>query len=183
MCIRDRLALFHLTEQDNELRAIARAGQGGGFIGWGMSAPIYALFGEVFAIFFYGVILAMCMAMVVGIRRKHIRQAFTSVENFLYRTGEAWASIPMDKPQKKVAKPVISPSKPAPLPDVEKMDMGDSHKQRVTIMRIRPDFTVLPPSQRPTLDAPPPKPKPKPFLTPTTELEADLARLERILTQ
>jgi len=177
------LALFHLTEQDNELRAIARAGQGGGFIGWGMSAPIYALFGEVFAIFFYGVILAMCMAMVVGIRRKHIRQAFTSVENFLYRTGEAWASIPMDKPQKKVAKPVISPSKPAPLPDVEKMDMGDSHKQRVTIMRIRPDFTVLPPSQRPTLDAPPPKPKPKPFLTPTTELEADLARLERILTQ
>lgn len=174
------LALFHLTEQDNELRAIARAGQGGGFIGWGMSAPIYGLFGEAVAIFFYGVILVICISMVVGIRRKHIRGALKAVENFLYMQGEGWASIQIETPKpKKATSPTLS--KPAPLPDVEKMDMSEAHKQRVTVMRIRPDFSAIPPSQRPSAE--PPKPKPKPFLTPTEQLEVDLARLERILSQ
>jgi len=176
------LALFHLTESDNELRALARAGQGGGFIGWGMSAPIYALFGEAFAVFFYGVIFAVCIGMVAGVRRKHIRDGLKAIENVLYQQGEKWASIPIEKAQKKKA--VATPtSTPAPLPDVEKMDVIDTHKQRATIIRIRPDFSALPPSQRPSADVPPPKPKPKPFLTPTEQLEADLVRLERILTQ
>lgn len=172
------LALFHLTEHDNELRAIARAGQGGGFIGWGMSVPIYALFGEVFAIFFYAIIFIICISIVLGIRKKHIRQVLKNIEDALYTRGEKWASIPVESPQSQKLLPATPPK---PLPDVEKMTVTEVHKQRMTVMRIKPDLSALPPSQRPSAE--PPKPKPKPFLTPTEQLEIDLARLERILSQ
>src|SRR5690606_19747355 len=43
------LALLHLLSGDNELRALARAGQGGGLVGWGLSALVSGLFGTIVA--------------------------------------------------------------------------------------------------------------------------------------
>jgi S-DNA-T family DNA segregation ATPase FtsK/SpoIIIE len=53
------LALLHLGTGDTEWRAVARAGQGGGIIGWGLSLLIGGPAGSTFAIFIYGLLLVM----------------------------------------------------------------------------------------------------------------------------
>ena len=66
------LAVFHLNHGDIELRAMARAGQGGGLIGWGLSFPFYWLLGRALALTLFGIIIAVCIVAAVGLQRRHI---------------------------------------------------------------------------------------------------------------
>lgn len=66
------LALLHLSNSDVELRALARAGQGGGLIGWGISYPFYWVMGRQPAIAFFALMIVISVVVFIGLRRRHI---------------------------------------------------------------------------------------------------------------
>ncbi len=66
------LAILHLSNSDAELRALARAGQGGGLIGWGISYPIYWVMGRQTALAFFALIIVISLVIAIGLRRRHI---------------------------------------------------------------------------------------------------------------
>lgn len=66
------LAMLHLGNSDSELRALARAGQGGGLIGWGLSYPLFWLMGRSTALAFFALLICVCAVVSVGLRRRHL---------------------------------------------------------------------------------------------------------------
>src|SRR5579859_5773936 len=69
------VALLHLFAHDPEPRALARAGGGGGFIGWALSELIRVPFGVAFATLFYAFILIVAVAITIGVQRGHLRSS------------------------------------------------------------------------------------------------------------
>ncbi|MHB8628985.1 MAG: DNA translocase FtsK [Aggregatilineales bacterium] len=68
------LALLHLLAHDPEPRALARAGGGGGYVGWALSELLLGPFGSGLAILAFALILIVALGLSFGIRRPHIRQ-------------------------------------------------------------------------------------------------------------
>ncbi|MCY4073207.1 MAG: DNA translocase FtsK [Chloroflexi bacterium] len=66
------LAMLHLSNSDAELRALARAGQGGGLIGWGISYPFYWVMGRQPALAFFALMIVTSVVVFIGLRRRHI---------------------------------------------------------------------------------------------------------------
>lgn len=132
------LAILHLTSGDLEWRALARAGQGGGVIGWGLSMLIGGLLSSTFALFIYGLLFIICIAHVGGVKPSHVSTFLQKASQSLRRYAEKTSQIP-ERPRRFIApEPVESADEAVPPP----------HQRRTTIMRIRPDPQNLPPSQR-----------------------------------
>jgi len=132
------LAILHLTSGDLEWRALARAGQGGGVIGWGLSMLIGGLLSSTFALFIYGLLFIICIAHVAGVKSRHIINFLQKTSQKLRSYSEKTSQIP-ERPRRFTApEPVETADEAAPAP----------HQRRTTIMRIRPDPQNLPPSQR-----------------------------------
>jgi len=126
------LALMHVAQMDMELRALARAGAGGGLIGWGLTVGPAMLLGRTLTIFIYGTLLFFSLAAVLGINRAYLI-------NMLSRNGrklQAWG-----QKLRGSAQPMVVPV--APLAP-----------QRTSLFRIRPDHARLPPSLRPGAPGP-----------------------------
>lgn len=66
------LAMLHLSNSDAELRALARAGQGGGLIGWGISYPFYWVMGRQPALAFFALMIVTSVVVFIGLKRRHI---------------------------------------------------------------------------------------------------------------
>ena len=66
------LAIFHLSHSDTELRALARTGQGGGLIGWGLSYPLFGLLGRGPALAVFAAIIFLCLIFAIGLRRRRL---------------------------------------------------------------------------------------------------------------
>jgi DNA segregation ATPase FtsK/SpoIIIE, S-DNA-T family len=166
------LALMHVLGGGSEMRAAARAGEGGGYIGWGVSMPLVTLFGPVVTLVFYGALLAISLAFVFGVRRAHIFTVLQRASETLHSFGsQTIETTRREKTIKHYAgtgevrpRPSLNLDKPAP-------------NRRAQVMRIRPDPDSLPPSQRPGAAAPPSS-----TTTPEPELdEEDLERLGKVL--
>ena len=71
------LAVLHLLQSDSELRALARAGQGGGLIGWGLSYPFFWILGRSAALSLFAALIAICAVVATGLRRRHIVALFS----------------------------------------------------------------------------------------------------------
>ena len=71
------LAILHLVHSDAELRALARAGQGGGLIGWGLSYPLFSIIGRTPALAFFATLIAICLVFAIGLRRRHFAIVFS----------------------------------------------------------------------------------------------------------
>ncbi|MBZ0294453.1 MAG: hypothetical protein K8L99_17955, partial [Anaerolineae bacterium] len=82
------LALLHLTSGDSEWRALARVGQGGGIIGWGLSVIVGGLLSSYFALFVYSSLFIFCVAFVVGIRWHYITAILSSNSKRLHNLGD-----------------------------------------------------------------------------------------------
>jgi DNA segregation ATPase FtsK/SpoIIIE-like protein len=137
------LALFHLYSGETELRALARAGEGGGWIGWAVSIIIAAPFGTTVAVILYGTLLAGSIAIALGADRTYIKRSLKVVTDGLRTFGQAHF-----KPQeKKAPEPVIAATAPPPVVPVGRPP---------ALMRIRPAPGSIPPSQRmPSFATPP----------------------------
>ncbi|MGB1288783.1 MAG: hypothetical protein ACPG7F_19775, partial [Aggregatilineales bacterium] len=128
------LAILHLNPDETELRALARAGGGGGIIGWGLTLIPYLLLGRSLSLILFGLLALTCVATLAGFRRARLI-------NWLYRTGEDLRTYSDELLGVEVTKSDISEDPFAP----ENLLAGRHN----IIMHIRPDITRLPPSLRP----------------------------------
>jgi DNA segregation ATPase FtsK/SpoIIIE-like protein len=139
------LAILHLTTGGAEWRTIARAGGGGGIIGWGLSTAIGGLFSSAFALFIYGLLFVGCIAYVVGVRLHHITSLMRTISNHSRSAGSKIAP--------KVLEPATAvtaaPAQPQPITAAPALPAVTPEISRLNIMRIKPDPENMPPSQRP----------------------------------
>lgn len=124
------LALLHLLSGDTELRALARAGIGGGWVGWAMSMLIAGIFGNTVAIIIYTLLLSVSLALTLGVTRVHISQILNATSTRLRAYGQ------------RHVKP--APPPPPPVSAIPPIQAG----RAAVLMRIRPDPGNLPPSLR-----------------------------------
>ena len=131
LCI---IALLHLYPNEDELRALARLGQGGGVIGWGLTAFPQWLLGRSATIVLYVVGCVLSVIIVIGVQRKQIIDWFV-------RTGERL--LIYSETLSGAAERVTIPQAPPPPDKIIEISM-----RRVPVMRIVPDLKNLPPSVR-----------------------------------
>jgi DNA segregation ATPase FtsK/SpoIIIE-like protein len=183
------LALLHLASGDSELKAIARAGNGGGYVGWALSMVIASLFGSTFAIVVYGTLLIVSIAVAIGIQRTFVSNALQKTNQRLQNFGQKMMEVP-ERRRKRPERPVSAfdtvlksvenpsvPSQPANTAPV---------KRSGSIVRIRVNPENRPPSQRPGASTPPvttspqqpstgmPPPQSPAVPTPVMGMESDL---------
>lgn len=139
------LALLHLTSGDPELRALARAGQGGGYIGWGLSVMMSGLFGSLTALIFYSALLILSISVCFGLRQSHIKSWLTTISQHLRSLGESIAAI---TPSAASVSATVSASATSSSPDGSPPAPAGK-KAPGSILRIRPDPDNIPPSLRP----------------------------------
>ncbi len=70
------LALFHLLSRDPEPRALARAGGGGGYVGWVLSQLIASFLDPITATIVYTAIFLIALGQTLGLQRRHLSLAF-----------------------------------------------------------------------------------------------------------
>ena len=119
------LAVLHLLQSDSELRALARAGQGGGLIGWGLSYPLFWILGRSAALSVFAALIAICAVVATGLRRRHIVALFSRfgirLKLFSETTRQAAAPVQNAVSQNLYRK------------------LAESPGYRTQIMRIRPN--------------------------------------------
>lgn len=79
------LALLHLAAGDQEYRAVARAGQGGGAIGGALSTVLVGLVGVRVAAIAYLILLGLAISVGFGFRREQLTKALKVVSKALTR--------------------------------------------------------------------------------------------------
>ncbi len=135
------LALLHLASGDPELRALARAGEGGGYVGWALSVVISGLFGSLTATIFYAFLLALSVGVFFGLRQTHIKNALQAASQRLRGySDKTMQSINVTSARGTAA---ITPS-PETASDASAIKRNSG-----TILRIRPNLDNIPPSLRP----------------------------------
>ncbi len=124
------LAILHLAHSDSELRALVRAGQGGGLIGWGLSYPLFWIIGRKAALAFFAALITICAIIVVGLRRRHLVVLFSRFGIRLKLFSQTARQIPT----------------PAPSLEAQNLyrQLAGSPAYRTQIMRIRPNPDSLP---------------------------------------
>jgi S-DNA-T family DNA segregation ATPase FtsK/SpoIIIE len=157
------LALLHLAPGQNELRALARAGQGGGIVGFALSFAVAGLLGSFTAVVFYAGIAVISLAAFFGVRVRDVKTRLEKTGAGLKAFAEKYA--PADAPAlftlpKKL--PLPSPASRLDVPGVTVPDTPPP-KPHTAIFRIKPDLEALPPSLR------------NPVIEPASSRRADLA--------
>jgi DNA segregation ATPase FtsK/SpoIIIE-like protein len=172
------LALLHLLQRDPELRALARAGEGGGFIGWGICVLPASLFGHNLATIFFMVILAICLGWIIGIRREQITGGLENIAYYLTTYGTRLVNIPIPERNKK--KTVVAPD-----PSIMGLEtaLEKPSIRRAQVLRVRHNPKNLPPSLRALLENPQPETVQDTPTTPAPVIEHDehYDRLSRVL--
>lgn len=134
------LAIMHLLLVEEELRFLARAGGGGGMIGYGIAAAPYWLLGRIPALLLFGFVFLMSMAIVFGLERRHIvasvRKGSERLLNWASRNTPASTNTLRANPLMDQVAPELTLA-----------------QRRTPLMRIRPDEKNIPPSLRPSNNA------------------------------
>lgn len=130
------LAILHLGNSDSELRALARAGQGGGLIGWGLSYPIFWILGRQAALVFLAGLIGICTVVTVGLRRRHIASVLTKIGGKLQLYSEVWA---------KATQPLAEDDESRAI--YHRLAVSSAY--RANVMRIRPNPKSDPEPARP----------------------------------
>jgi S-DNA-T family DNA segregation ATPase FtsK/SpoIIIE len=141
------LALLHLISGDNELRALARAGQGGGLVGWGLSALVSGLFGTIVAEIVYGVLLLLSISTVIGLRSAAIRDWMRRTGDRLERFGRT--NLSAAQKAQALRRAVQVDVKPDTLAGATEVLAEAPRTPPSPIVRIRHNPANLPPSMRP----------------------------------
>jgi S-DNA-T family DNA segregation ATPase FtsK/SpoIIIE len=143
------LALLHLAPGQSELRALARAGQGGGLVGFALSFSVAGLLGSFTAIVFYSIVMVISLAAFFGVRIREVKirleKAGTTLKAFAEQYAPAGAPPLFTFPPKQATKPGTQPSRL----DVPGVTVANAAPPKATaIFRIKPDLDALPPSLR-----------------------------------
>ncbi len=129
------LALFHLLANDPEPRALARAGGGGGYVGWALSQLVAVVFDPISSTILYGLIFIVAVSRAAGMRRKHLTLALNWLRESVQRLADrlekeneelgahAEAAAPSEAalvamPERRPRPSVVTRRHEAPLPHV-----------------------------------------------------------------
>lgn len=141
------LALLHLLSGDPELRALARAGEGGGHLGWVMSL-LSQLIGSLPAIVFYTIIFVISLGILFGLRTSNIKQWATGNSQRLATWGQSLRTQALDSFEKqRKMRPAVPPVQAASL-EAPPLVQPLPKKPTSPILRIRPNLDAVPPSMR-----------------------------------
>lgn len=133
--------LFHLLSFSREVRALAREGKGGGYVGWAVSSLFSQVMGQWGAIVLLAILFLFSFSLFWGIQQRDIRRALLWCSTQLQLLASRVQSIGQTKPV-----PVVPPFQPA-------------------LSSIDPPVTEQPAvAVEPPLDTPSPPP-PSPVLT------------------
>ena len=124
------LAILHLSNSEIELRALARAGQGGGLVGWGLSYPFYLVIGRQPALALFMTVTALATVVAVGMKRRHVVGALESIN----RSMQAYSRQAMQPREQLAEKQTFRLYK----------QLAASTAYRTRIMRIRPNPENIP---------------------------------------
>jgi S-DNA-T family DNA segregation ATPase FtsK/SpoIIIE len=159
------LALLHLAAGDPELRNLARAGRGGGQVGWALSALVVNLFGSSVAIVLYSILLIVGVGIVIGIKRAHVVSFLSRLHTALAQTAAEWRPAPRPRPQRPSLDEALNPPAKTVIIDESgapalrhTSEVAGQRARAYSLMHIRPDPDSLPPSLRysaPTTPNPP----------------------------
>lgn len=145
------LALLHLLSGDTELRALARAGEGGGYVGWGLSSVIVSLFGSIPAVLFYGATFIISVGVVLGLRASNMKAWLTTNSQRLAAVGQQLQTQANDILSKRASRPQSPPALNLTPPPIGLPTDAPSQKRATqNVLRIRPDMDSIPPSLRPS---------------------------------
>lgn len=125
------LAILHLGNSDSELRALARAGQGGGLIGWGLSYPFYWILGRQAALGSFALLIGICLVVAVGLRRRHVASVLTRFGGMLHRFSKRSAKSTDGLPEDDASRTIYQ-------------RLAGTPAYRAQIMRIRPNAASAP---------------------------------------
>lgn len=137
------LAILHLSAGDKELRALARAGEGGGTIGWGVSLLPNFIFGATLSVMIFGLLLITSLGLVIGINREHLANWLQTASTRLQAFGQRFTAGTEKQPQPATRQPVDTSA----LTGVSRLDRSPRSPSN-SVVRIRPDRSQLPPSLR-----------------------------------
>ena len=147
------LALIHLFTGGSEPRAVARAGMGGGAIGWALSAPLAVLLSQPVVITFYLFILLVGIAMGIGIGREQAAAFLRTMRDHLHRfaaqTESRIAEIRRLRAEREAILTASAAASAIPAPVDAPILPRPRHSTTQPILRVRPDPASLPPSLRP----------------------------------
>ncbi|MBA3870699.1 MAG: DNA translocase FtsK [Anaerolineae bacterium] len=144
------LALLHLLSGDTELRALARAGEGGGYVGWGLSILISGLFGTIPAILFYAGTFVISVGVVLGLRVSNMKAWLSKNSQRLGTTGQQLQTQANAVLEKRANRPQSAPALNLTPPTVGlPTELSAAKRTTQNVLRIRPDMENIPPSLRP----------------------------------
>jgi DNA segregation ATPase FtsK/SpoIIIE, S-DNA-T family len=146
------LALLHLLSGDGELRALARAGQGGGAIGWALSSIVAGLLSQTVAVVFYSVILVIGLAFVIGIQRDQLAKRLTQLRQRLTAFAQDTRTYIQEYRDARIQREAmaIAATAAANAPSAPTGEVVIPRRAPTQpLLRIRPDPNSIPPSLRP----------------------------------
>jgi DNA segregation ATPase FtsK/SpoIIIE, S-DNA-T family len=150
------LAIIHLITSNGELRAAARAGQGGGVIGWGLSSLIESLFGTNIALIVFGLIFLIAVTLVVGVKRDHIMTWLSRMSQRLHEYADSTFKLIEDINRKREERQAIAiAAQAAAAISTPNASIVPPPRATQTVMRIRINPENIPPSLRPGAQPPP----------------------------
>jgi S-DNA-T family DNA segregation ATPase FtsK/SpoIIIE len=141
------LALLHLiTSRTVEMRALARAGEGGGLVGWALTGPISTLIGSVTVTTLHVVVFIVSLALVIGVQKKHVKKALQVIQEACTRLAKQLSQTPAsNRQQRKIERD----RRLAAEQRKARLAVQPSMPLHTTILRIRPNMDNIPPSLRP----------------------------------
>ncbi|MFZ4814932.1 MAG: DNA translocase FtsK [Phototrophicaceae bacterium] len=142
------LALLHIVVSGNvETRAVARAGEGGGLVGWALSYPPMRLVGSVTVTVIYSAVLTVSLAFVLGVKRSSIQAWLRDVETRL----NVRATQLLERPTANRRKRRLLEMRREEAARMRASRYGETKRPllRAPLLRIRPDMERIPPSMRP----------------------------------
>ncbi|MCS7070222.1 MAG: hypothetical protein NZM00_01870, partial [Anaerolinea sp.] len=153
------LGLLHLASgSPDQFRSIARLGQGGGQIGWALSTVLTTLLGPTLAAISLSIIFLTSLAIIFGISRKQISAWLMTTARELDSWGTRIRAENLGRQKKRRStstnKELIVVGADGSIAPATGM-LQAQRARSFTVLRIRPDWKQLPPSQRPAFTASP----------------------------
>jgi S-DNA-T family DNA segregation ATPase FtsK/SpoIIIE len=148
------LALMHLLSGEVELRALARAGGGGGQVGWALSVLVSSVFGALTATIVYSIILLLSLGTVIGMRTGQLKDWVNRLGDRLNTYGETMAARAQTARERLKAEATPPPDPLGQALNKLNDPNAETPKKLPPIARIRPNPASVPPSLR--LDTLPP---------------------------
>ncbi len=141
------LALLHLAVSGSvETRAIARAGEGGGLVGWALSAPLAQLVGSVTVITLHTLTLIIGLGIVIGIKKAQVKRALIALNQRFDRYGKLLTDPPQRNRQRRRTE---QERRLAAEQRLARQLVQPNISLNTPILRIRPNLDNIPPSLRP----------------------------------